>query len=547
VNAATASETLIGAVELATAAEAVAGTSTSTVVTPAGLKAALDVAAPNLVDSQGNALAADACVLTCPTTAGTAGQVLTAQADGSTLWTTPASGGLTAVSHDATLTGDGNTTPLSVTQATEAQRGAVELATTTEAAAGTSTTLAVTPAGLAAAVPAATETVAGKVELATTTEAAAGTSTTLAVTPAGVAAYVASAVTGAETKVTAGTHVTVTGTGTTASPYVVNAATASETLIGAVELATTTEAAAGTSTTLAVTPAGVAAAINGAFTDCSGNPIAKGTTLATCANLTAAVPSGGTDGQVLTKQADGTNAWETPASGSTSTLPISIKGSIETSGTYTVPAGVSKIVVQVVGASFAPYGQNLGSGGGGRGYAEKVISVTPGQTFPYVIGALGGTTTFDTISIAPPQPSSTTTRGIGGVATGGNFNANGGSGGLNNAAGTRGGGGGSGSRAGSGGNGGDASATAPGGGGGTGGNNASGQTGGAAATAEAAGVYPFLQIGPPTFKAGQSVVGSPIGGAAPTETFVYPNFLTMEDGSDIFPNGGAGLSIFEFA
>lgn len=73
-------------------------------------------------------------------------------------------------------------TPASASTTTS---GIVELATATETTAGTDTTRAVTPAGLAALT--ATETRAGLVELATSAEAIAGTDTTRAVTPAGLA------------------------------------------------------------------------------------------------------------------------------------------------------------------------------------------------------------------------------------------------------------------------------------------------------------------------------------------------------------------------
>ncbi|MDH0316171.1 hypothetical protein N7346_03275 [Aeromonas caviae] len=58
--------------------------------------------------------------------------------------------------------------------------------------------------------------------------------------------------------------------------------------------------------------------------------------------------------------------------------------------TFTVPEGVSKLRVFVVGAggsgSVATSG-NYYSPGGGGGYAEKTIDVTPGQEFTYTVGA----------------------------------------------------------------------------------------------------------------------------------------------------------------
>ena len=88
-----------------------------------------------------------------------------------------------------------------VPNASDTVAGITEYATTTEAVAGTSASLAVTPAGLAAAIAAApaaailnaSTTRAGVTEYATTPEAVAGTSDSLAVTPAGVAAAIAAA------------------------------------------------------------------------------------------------------------------------------------------------------------------------------------------------------------------------------------------------------------------------------------------------------------------------------------------------------------------
>lgn len=107
------------------------------------------------------------------------------------------SGHLILEQHDGS-TIDAGSAVASVPDATETVKGKVELATTAEATAGSDTTRAVTPAGLAAAVgslvPDATTTVKGKVELATTTEAAAGAASDLAVTPAGLLAMLAAKV-----------------------------------------------------------------------------------------------------------------------------------------------------------------------------------------------------------------------------------------------------------------------------------------------------------------------------------------------------------------
>jgi hypothetical protein len=91
------------------------------------------------------------------------------------------------------------------------------------------------------------------------------------------------------------------------------------------------------------------------------------------------------------------------------------------SSTWTVPTGVSSIIVECYGGGGGgsslnqrqndQIGYGPGAGGGGGGYAKSVIiSVTPGQSFPITIGAggtaaapnvlgangvAGGTTTFN--------------------------------------------------------------------------------------------------------------------------------------------------------
>jgi hypothetical protein len=103
------------------------------------------------------------------------------------------SGHLILEHHDGSTT-DAGYALVAVPDATATIKGVVELATPTEATAGTDTTRAVTPEGLAAAVgslvPSATTSLQGKVELATTAETTTGTDTVRAVTPAGVKAAI---------------------------------------------------------------------------------------------------------------------------------------------------------------------------------------------------------------------------------------------------------------------------------------------------------------------------------------------------------------------
>jgi hypothetical protein len=166
------------------------------------------------------------------------------------------------------------------TAATLTSPGVVRLATTAEATTGTDDTIAVTPAGLEAAIAgltgapaAATTTVQGIVELATNTEAATGTDTVRAVTPAGVAAAIAAlgvatpdATATVKGKVELATDAeAIAGTDTVRATTPANlkatidARVASTTAPGIVELATNAETLTGTDTARAVTPAGLAA------------------------------------------------------------------------------------------------------------------------------------------------------------------------------------------------------------------------------------------------------------------------------------------------
>ncbi|MBV5277185.1 hypothetical protein JZU56_05195, partial [bacterium] len=63
------------------------------------------------------------------------------------------------------------------------------------------------------------------------------------------------------------------------------------------------------------------------------------------------------------------------------------------SGTWTAPAGVGLVTVEVWGGGGAGGGQNQntdgGGGGGGGAYSTATVAVTPGSSYPIVVGKGG--------------------------------------------------------------------------------------------------------------------------------------------------------------
>lgn len=205
----------------------------------------------------------------------------------------------------------------------------------------------------------------------------------------------------------------------------------------------------------------------------------------------------GTTGQYLVSGATGSPTWQT------SPWPSRVR-TLTSGTTYTLPADVRQIRVFVIGATGGRYASARGGCGGG-GFSQKLYTA-PSASYTYAIGAggtntggSGGTTTWDSagtpVSVTGSGGVSSAaqlTGGSGGVASGGDFNANGGVGGTAVNANAAAGGGGAGSRAGIGGAGAASNASSyggGGGGGGTGGNagtvatTGTGGAGGIAATA----------------------------------------------------------------
>ena len=128
----------------------------------------------------------------------------------------------------------------------------------------------------------------------------------------------------------------------------------------------------------------------------------------------------------------GDGTWAAPSGGLTGPS----RQVFSSSGTFTVPAGVTSIDVLVIGGggnggNVANQGgceSATGGGGGGGGAARSVISVTPGQTISVTVGGATGTSSFSTLSATGGGNGQSVGRNVGGqvgnsgVGSGGTFN-----------------------------------------------------------------------------------------------------------------------------
>lgn len=90
-----------------------------------------------------------------------------------------------------------------------------------------------------------------------------------------------------------------------------------------------------------------------------------------------------------------------------------------TSGTFTVPNGVSQIRVQVWGAGGGGNVGDAGGGGGGGAYAEGILNVTPGQDYTIGVGTAGAvSTTGGSSSFSGNSFSFSAAGGVGNTGTG---------------------------------------------------------------------------------------------------------------------------------
>ena len=140
--------------------------------------------------------------------------------------------------------------------------------------------------------------------------------------------------------------------------------------------------------------------------------------------------AGGTSGDILTANGAGVApTYQTPAS------PVATSGNevFTSSGTFTVPAGVTKVYVSMVGggggAGRGDAGGNGGGGGGGASIVHSIYTVTPTSSYTVVVGSggsgavsenssgtIGTQSSFDGVLIALPGfPGERTVGGVGGA------------------------------------------------------------------------------------------------------------------------------------
>lgn len=175
---------------------------------------------------------------------------------------------------------------------------------------------------------------------------------------------------------------------------------------------------------------------------------------AAAGSITYTLPSAdGSSGQFLSTNGSATLSWAT-ASGSSSSIPT--MQIFTASGTFTIPAGITKVKVTVVGGGGGSGGASQGSamtggGGGGGTSIQTLTGLTPGNTVTVTVGAggsagansgtdggNGGTSSFGANASATGGLKSTgsttnytgTVGGAGGIGSSGDINFAGGAGGT---------------------------------------------------------------------------------------------------------------------
>ena len=197
----------------------------------------------------------------------------------------------------------------------------------------------------------------------------------------------------------------------------------------------------GTGPTTGVTiTAGTAAicAWNGSdFIQVAGNgvvPIASGGTALSATPTNGQLPIGNGTGYSLGTLTAGSNITITngagaitiaAAGGSTGTAATTFTSS----GTFTIPTGVTKIKMTIVGGGATGSGSTQGGGGGGAAI-KYLTGLTPGNTLTVTVGSAGNTSSVasGTQSITTVSATGGSSSGSGGLGSNGDLNIKGGAG-----------------------------------------------------------------------------------------------------------------------
>jgi hypothetical protein len=157
--------------------------------------------------------------------------------------------------------------------------------------------------------------------------------------------------------------------------------------------------------------------------------------------VTAGIYGGASNSATITVDAQGRITSASNAAISASAIPTMNVLTSGTSATWTIPAGVTKVRVTVVGGGGnggAGTAGRGGGGGGGGGTAIKVLTgLTPGNNLLYTVGGAtatsqvaSGTQTITTISATGGGSGSTETGAAGGIGSNGDLNIGGQGGGT---------------------------------------------------------------------------------------------------------------------
>lgn len=117
-------------------------------------------------------------------------------------------------------------------------------------------------------------------------------------------------------------------------------------------------------------------------------------TLPDAAGIIPIASSEGTSGQVLTSGGAGSPAsWATPSGYAGSQFSI-----FTSNGTFTIPSGITKLIIYVIGAGGGYNSFNLANGGSGGGGISSLSGLTSGGTIAVVVGTAGGNSSTSSAS-----------------------------------------------------------------------------------------------------------------------------------------------------